>query len=98
MLGGFDSSYGEYPSVFILCVLHNVYIDSVAVKNAGFGEGSGHIWLDDVMCTGNETNIFHCSRGVEVNASNCDHSEDAGVICQGETYLVDHTHAYNMYV
>ncbi|XP_029937315.1 macrophage receptor MARCO-like isoform X2 [Myripristis murdjan] len=42
--------------------------------------GTGNIWLDDLRCTGTETNIFDCPHnGVGVN--NCDHGEDAGVQC-----------------
>ncbi|KAM6978454.1 uncharacterized protein marco [Tautogolabrus adspersus] len=42
--------------------------------------GSGRIWLDDLHCTGTETDIFECPHmGVGVN--NCKHNEDVGVHC-----------------
>ena len=57
-------------------------LGAVAFGNAVFGEGTGTIVFDNVFCTGNETNITECSHsGLGVN--NCDHSEDAGVRCQG---------------
>ena len=49
------------------------------VTKSGFGSGfSRPIILDDVTCSGNEANILGCSYDF---ISNCDHSEDAGVIC-----------------
>ncbi|XP_034047246.1 immunoglobulin superfamily member 1-like [Thalassophryne amazonica] len=51
-----------------------------ATTQATFGQGSGHIWLDDVGCTGSENSLAECQhKGLMQN--NCDHSEDAGVIC-----------------
>ena len=67
-----------------MCKIHFLLSsDSIAVPNAGFGEGSGSIILDDVMCVGNETNILDCARGAEIYASNCEHREDVAVRCQG---------------
>ena len=38
------------------------------------------ILLDDVRCKGIEHRLVECShRGIEVY--NCDHSQDAGVVC-----------------
>ncbi|NXX77237.1 DMBT1 protein, partial [Urocolius indicus] len=50
---------------------------------ARFGWGTGPIWLDDVGCTGRETELAGCrakTRGIH----NCHHGEDAGVVCAGE--------------
>ena len=52
-----------------------------AIGSAGFGQGSGSIWLDSVTCTGSESTLAICGHlGVGITVS-CDHSEDAGVIC-----------------
>ena len=52
------------------------------------GPGSGRIWLDDVVCSGNENSIVNCRHrgwGVE----NCGHSEDIGLACfTGKKYLL----------
>ncbi len=58
----------------------------IAVKKAQFGEGNGQILLDDMMCRGTEANLLSCPRrnNVPLFSSNCNHSEDAGVICEGE--------------
>ncbi|CAI8032258.1 Deleted in malignant brain tumors 1 protein, partial [Geodia barretti] len=51
-----------------------------AVSNAGFGRGSGLIFLDNVDCDGTEPNLLQC-RGNEPGNHNCGPSEDAGVFC-----------------
>ena len=53
-----------------------------AKSSAYFGQGSGEIILDNVACTGSESNIGSCSS----SSPNCDHSEDAGVICIDDDY------------
>ncbi|XP_065193965.1 scavenger receptor cysteine-rich domain-containing group B protein-like isoform X1 [Sycon ciliatum] len=45
-----------------------------------YGGGRGPILLDDLKCTGQESNLFRC-RGGRVGVHNCRHSEDAGVEC-----------------
>ncbi|XP_030043951.1 scavenger receptor cysteine-rich type 1 protein M130-like [Microcaecilia unicolor] len=51
-----------------------------ATKEASFGGGSGPIWLADVNCTGSESVLWDCGHNGWEN-HNCDHSEDAGVVC-----------------
>ena len=51
-----------------------------APKKARFGTGSGPIWLDEVQCVGTENSLTNCwHRGWRNH--NCDHNEDASVIC-----------------
>ena len=55
-----------------------------AIGSADFGQGSGPIWLDNVMCSGSESTIVNCGHlGVNITRS-CSHSEDAGVRCYGD--------------
>ena len=51
-----------------------------ALGSAAYGQGSGRIWLSNLECIGNETDLFSCvHNGPGVH--NCGHSEDAGAIC-----------------
>ena len=47
---------------------------------AYFGEGSGPIHLDYVLCSGTEYNLTDCQIGNRTRQSS--HSEDVGVKCQ----------------
>ena len=48
-----------------------------------FGPGTGHIWLDEVVCHGDEYFIHQCDHG-NFGENDCNHNEDAGVICLRE--------------
>ncbi|NXW82702.1 SRCRM protein, partial [Alopecoenas beccarii] len=51
-----------------------------AFVSAHYGEGSGQIWLDDVNCTGAESDLWACPFRAW-GQHNCRHKEDAGVLC-----------------
>ena len=54
-----------------------------AIGSAGFGQGSGLVWLDSVTCTGSESTLASCGHlGINVTRS-CSHAKDAGVRCNG---------------
>nr|XP_020859189.1 soluble scavenger receptor cysteine-rich domain-containing protein SSC5D [Phascolarctos cinereus] len=53
-----------------------------APGGARFGEGSGPVWMDDVGCGGGEQALQDCPRS-PWGRSNCDHTEDAGLVCEG---------------
>ncbi|NWI99388.1 SRCRL protein, partial [Crypturellus undulatus] len=44
--------------------------------------GAGPIWLDDVGCSGEETALGQC-RARPWGRNNCNHEEDASVVCTG---------------
>nr|XP_054763722.1 deleted in malignant brain tumors 1 protein-like [Lytechinus pictus] len=63
-----------------------------APRYAQFGRGFGPIHLDDVQCTGNETDILDCPRST--SPSSCTHREDAGASCTPEVRLVGGNNIY----
>ena len=58
---------------------------ALPVKQAYFGQGSGDILLDDLTCSGREQTLLNCTTRTNkpLSSNNCDHTEDAGVKCQG---------------
>ena len=58
-----------------------------ALRSAHFGPGIGPIWLDEVKCSGTEAALWHCP-AEPWGKHNCDHREDAAVICTGRMALV----------
>jgi hypothetical protein len=68
------------------------YMGSIttAVKRAYFGEGNGPIWMDNVNCDGTESYLQNCWF-VGWGIHDCDHSEDAGVICSNSSVSFNDT-------
>ncbi|XP_038648272.1 uncharacterized protein LOC119963342 isoform X3 [Scyliorhinus canicula] len=63
----------------VVCRMLNCGPALSATKGAYYGEGTGDIWLDNVMCEGTEPVIAQCYS----NPAYCTHRKDAGVICSG---------------
>ncbi|XP_026174460.1 scavenger receptor cysteine-rich type 1 protein M130-like [Mastacembelus armatus] len=63
----------------------------LAVKyKAFFGKGHDQVWLDDVECTGHEVSLAECPhRGF--GEHDCDHNEDAGIVCSDTVRLINGT-------
>ncbi|XP_061668559.1 scavenger receptor cysteine-rich type 1 protein M130-like [Syngnathoides biaculeatus] len=61
-----------------------------AKSGAYFGEGKGEIWLDDVDCKGNESTLSNCVHSA-FGDNNCNHGEDAGVMCSATIRLINGT-------
>ena len=68
------------PLRYSYCLLLSA--GSLALDGAYFGSGNGDIHLDDVVCNGTESSLLQC-RTNSIGQHNCDHSEDAGVRCEG---------------
>jgi len=55
--------------------------EAIAVRDGvRFGSNTATIFLDDVVCKGNEANLLQCSL---TRQHNCDLSDIVGVICDG---------------
>ena len=68
-----------------LCKLtynYSVFVGGRAYSNAQFGAGTGPIFLDDVQCTSSSSQLLECSSS-PILTHTCQHSEDAGVGCEG---------------
>ena len=59
-----------------------MFLGHLPVRESAYGEGEGLILLDDIICSGSEANLLECSHPPLFD-HDCDHSEDAGVKCQG---------------
>ena len=56
---------------------------TVGAMTKTFEGGDGTIFLENVGCSGAESHLIQCSHP-PINVHNCDHSDDAGVICNRE--------------
>lgn len=70
----------------VICRQLGFFDATAAYGQAFFGEGAGMILLDDVACTGTETDIVQCAHGYWMN-TDCVSAEDAGVVCMPGTNL-----------
>ena len=51
-----------------------------AYRSAGYGQGSGPIWMSNVSCIGTESDLFDCGH-FDMTIGDCTHSNDAGIYC-----------------
>ena len=54
---------------------------AIPVGRAVYGQGIGEILYDEMDCSGLERNLSDC-QSATFRVHNCQHSEDAGVLCR----------------
>ena len=63
------------------------FVDGNSWPNFGRGDWNSQIWFDDLMCTGEESNLFDCiHRGVR--NGDCNHNSDVGVVCERKSLQI----------
>ena len=69
---------------FYVLISFSFSLDHVALKNGAefFGSGLDLIWLDNSVCNGDESSLLECNTN-PIGQHSCNHSEDAGVRCNG---------------
>ena len=68
----------------VVCRQLGYFNATAALGSTSFGAGSGPIFHNNLSCSGNESHITMCPNHGSADL-NCTHSEDAGVICEGES-------------
>ena len=66
----------------MICTLSCVRVDAVPYPGGRFPQGTGEIFLDNIMCSGLEVNILSCDYDPPMS---CTHADDAGVGCRVES-------------
>lgn len=82
-----DNSWDDRDAVVVCRQLGLNTTGAQALRMASpFGQGTGPIYLDEVLCTGSEQSLISCPLRDPDGEHDCGHSEDAGVQCpaQGE--------------
>ena len=57
-----------------------MYIGAVPRTQAVYGQGTGPIIMDNVVCNGQELRLLDCASNA-LAAHDCTHFQDAGVVC-----------------
>ena len=83
---GSECKHGWHKRSFHLNLLLFCDTGGIPYRNARFGAGTGPIYLDDVACTLSDSQLLECSSR-PILTHNCSHLADAGVGCEGNTFV-----------
>ncbi|XP_053387660.1 deleted in malignant brain tumors 1 protein-like [Mercenaria mercenaria] len=73
-------------SANVTCHMFGLQVVRYYTNAAGYGQGSGPVYIDNLSCTGLESHVNNCTYDV---ANTCTHSDDVSVVCTG--YQLDIT-------
>ena len=66
------------------CFFSSVVSARYSLSYTSENEGSGKIWLTDVICFGTETSLTECIHS-DWERNSCMHKDDVGIICYNGT-------------
>ena len=80
---GFNWKAGEVACKALGLGSHipTVYANPQTASQSGVGSVPKSIWLDNLRCSGNESNLFQCEH-LPIGRSDCTHVEDVWLKCQ----------------
>jgi deleted-in-malignant-brain-tumors protein 1 len=73
-----DDSWSSNDAIVVCRQLGYTTSGAAALSQASFGAGSGYIFMDEVICSGRESQLATCPH---TSNHDCSHQEDASVRC-----------------
>ena len=85
----------NYNNVKVVCrQLGLSYVNAEIKTGAYFDNGTRHVWLNDVVCTGSEENLWSCEHTKMGANTSCTHNFYVGVVCQSGIRIIDEVNQY----
>ncbi len=62
------------------------YVDAVFLNRGSVEDGTGPLYLSELVCTGDESSLLDCGRWRHqpIGLQTCGHDQDVAVRCMGE--------------
>ena len=76
-----DDNFGPSEGQVVCTMLGFESSTPIVHKEAAFNAGSGPIWINSIVCNGNERNLKDCRSADWTPSFKCKHMEDVGIEC-----------------